>query len=207
MRAALIALVVLLQVFMSGHVNAQPTQSQEFEEYTVQTGDSLWKICVKYQVGLMELIQANPQFKNPDLIHPMDKVFVPNIIAKGVEGEVLTLVNIERKKHGLSALTMNWELQRIARYKSADMANRHYFAHQSPTYGSPFDMMKNFGVSYRYAGENIAMGQKSPADVMSAWMNSEGHRANILSPNFTQLGVGLYFDDNKNYWTQMFIKP
>ena len=80
---------------------------------------------------------------------------------------------------------------------------QHYFSHTSPTYGSPFQMMKAFGLSYRTAGENIAYGQRTPQEVVNAWMNSSGHRANILNSSYTQIGVG--YVANGNYWTQMFI--
>ena len=83
------------------------------------------------------------------------------------------------------------------------MAKNNYFSHQSPTYGSPFDMMKSMGITYRHAGENIAMGYASAEAVVKAWMNSEGHRKNILSANFTTLGVG--YVASGNYWTQWFI--
>ena len=86
------------------------------------------------------------------------------------------------------------------------MINKGYFDHTSPTYGSPFDMMQQFGISYRSAGENIAMGQRTPQEVMNSWMNSSGHRANILNSSFTTLGVGIAKDANGTiYWTQMFI--
>ncbi|MOA18351.1 Cysteine-rich secretory protein family protein [compost metagenome] len=81
------------------------------------------------------------------------------------------------------------------------MRTNNYFSHTSPTYGSPFDMMKSFGITYNAAGENIAMGQKTPEEVMKAWMNSPGHKANILNANFNYIGVGY---DN-NYWVQEFI--
>lgn len=119
------------------------------------------------------------------------------------EKQVVELVNKERASKGLSPLTLNTELSRVARIKSEDMRDNGYFSHNSPTYGSPFDMMKSFGISYRTAGENIAMGQQSPEAVVTAWMNSDGHRANILNANFTQIGVG--YAVNGNYWTQMFI--
>ena len=70
------------------------------------------------------------------------------------------------------------------------MQTKNYFSHTSPTYGSPFDMMKAYGISYKSAGENIAMGQRSPEEVVQAWMNSQGHRENIMNPNFTHIGVG-----------------
>lgn len=120
--------------------------------------------------------------------------------------EVLNLVNQERAKVGAKPLTLNKELSNVATTKSQDMINKNYFDHTSPTYGSPFDMMKQFGISYKTAGENIAMGQRTPAEVMNSWMNSEGHRKNILNPNFTELGVGIAKASNGQlYWTQMFI--
>ncbi|SHJ84082.1 SafA/ExsA family spore coat assembly protein [Tepidibacter formicigenes] len=177
--------------------------------HTVIRGDSMWKIAVKYQIGLSEIISANPHIKNPALIYPGDKITIPQINdVKTLEQEVMRLVNIERSKQGLPALSHNWELSRVARYKSQDMINKNYFAHTSPTYGSPFDMMRNFGIRFSSAGENIAYGQRTAQEVMNAWMNSPGHRKNILSPNYTQIGVGLAIKSNgTKYWTQMFIRP
>ena len=120
--------------------------------------------------------------------------------------EVLNLVNKERKANGLKPLTLNKELSNVANIKSRDMIEKGYFDHTSPTYGSPFDMMKKFNISYNTAGENIAMGQKTPSEVMNSWMNSSGHRANILNSTYTELGVGIQKDSNGTiYWTQMFI--
>ena len=119
------------------------------------------------------------------------------------EQKVVDLTNQERAKNGLSALKVDLSLSKMARDKSQDMSTNHYFSHTSPTYGSPFEMMKKYGITYRYAGENIAMGQRTPEEVVTAWMNSEGHRKNILSPNFTSIGVGYVADGN--YWTQEFI--
>ncbi len=125
-----------------------------------------------------------------------------------VEKEVVRLVNVERQKNGLNPLELDAQLSNVARLKSQDMATKGYFSHTSPTYGSPFDMMKQFGIKYSAAGENIAMGQPSAEAVVKAWMNSEGHRANILSKSFTKIGVGYYKGSNGSpYWTQMFIKP
>ena len=93
----------------------------------------------------------------------------------------------------------------VARLKSKDMADNKYFSHTSPTYGSPFDMMKQFGISYRTAGENIAKGYLSAQSVVNGWMNSSGHRAKILNPSFGTIGVGAYKTSNNTiYWTQMF---
>ena len=173
--------------------------------HTVIKGDTMWKIAVKYQVGTSEIISANPQVKNPDLIYPGDVLYIPTVSSTvtSYESEVVRLVNIEREKNGLKPLTMNWELSRVARYKSQDMLDKGYFSHTSPTYGSPFNMLKNFGISYRTAGENIAKGYATPKAVVTGWMNSSGHRANILNSSFTQIGVG--YVAKGNYWTQMFI--
>lgn len=177
--------------------------------YTVRNGDSMWKIAVKYEIGLSELAEANPQIKNLSLIYTGQKISIPNIDSlKALETEVVRLVNAERAKRGLQLLAQNWELSRVARYKSDDMLKKGYFAHESPTYGSPFHMMESFGIRFSAAAENIACGQKTPQEVMSSWMNSAGHRSNILSPSYTQIGVGAAKDSNGNlYWTQMFIKP
>lgn len=119
------------------------------------------------------------------------------------EKKVVELTNAERQKQGLKPLVLDEALSKVAREKSLDMQRNKYFSHTSPTYGSPFDMMKKFGISFRTAGENIAMGQRTPEEVVNAWMNSSGHRQNILNPNFTHIGVG--YVENGNYWTQMFI--
>ena len=117
--------------------------------------------------------------------------------------QVIDLTNNERKKNGLAPLKADTSLSKVAQTKSNDMETKHYFSHTSPTYGSPFDMMRDFGVTYKSAGENIAMGQTTAQQVVTAWMNSEGHRKNILSASYTNIGVG--FTSKGNYWSQMFI--
>jgi uncharacterized YkwD family protein/spore coat assembly protein SafA len=185
-----------------------PNISFAQQVYTVQPGDSLWKIAVRYQVGISEIIQANPQFKNPNLIYPGQKVNIPDLSGtKSIESQVITLTNQERAKNGLKPLTANWELSRVARYKAMDMRDKNYFSHTSPTYGDPFTMMKNFGITYTAAAENIAAGQATPQAVVQAWMNSAGHRANILNATYTEIGVGYAQGGSyKTYWSQMFIR-
>lgn len=175
------------------------------QTHTVIPNDTMWKIAVKYKTGLSEIIQANPEIKNPALIYPGQVITIPDkdTFVENYEKEVVSIINEIRLKNGLGKLNENWELSRVARFKSLDMSNYNYFSHTSPTYGSPFDMMKNFGISYRYAAENIAKGQSTPQKVVNAWMNSPGHKANILNPKFTKIGVGYVKD--KNIWTQMFI--
>lgn len=173
--------------------------------HTVVKGDTMWKIASKYQVGTSEVISANPQIANPNLIYPGQVLSVPQVesTVSSFESEVIRLVNEIRVENGLKALTANWELSRVARYKSQDMADNNYFSHTSPTYGTPFQMIRAFGLSFRTAGENIAYGQRTPQAVVNGWMNSSGHRANILNASYTQIGVG--YVAKGNYWTQMFI--
>ena len=173
--------------------------------HRVRSGDSMWKIAVKYEVGLGEIIKANPKIVNPALIYPGQTIKIPSVDSSvlSYEKEVVRLVNAERMQNGLSPLTEDWEMSRVARIKSQDMKDNRYFSHTSPVYGTPFEMMKDFGLSYRSAGENIAKGQRTPEEVVNAWMNSAGHRANILNASYTHIGVG-YVADGK-YWTQMFI--
>ena len=121
--------------------------------------------------------------------------------ASTLERRVVELVNEQRAAYGLSALTLSEQLCDGARLKSQDMKNNDYFSHESPTYGTPFAMMQQLGISYRTAGENIAMGYSTAEAVVNAWMNSEGHRANILNGTYTQIGVG----EVDGYWAQWFI--
>jgi uncharacterized YkwD family protein/spore coat assembly protein SafA len=192
-----VSAVLLLALSITG-ISAATT-------HTVVSGDSLWKIAVRYEVGLSEIKAANPQIKNYDLIYPGQTIHIPTQVAtvQRYEQEVIRLVNEIRAENGLPALTYNWELSRVARYKSQDMKDNRYFSHTSPVYGSPFEMMRSFGIAYRSAGENIARGYATPQAVVNGWMNSSGHRANILNASFTQIGVGYVAAGN--YWTQMFI--
>lgn len=183
--------------------------------HIVKKGDTMWKISQQYNVPFAEILKLNRHFKNPAMIYPNDKIIIPQTSTNNGESQpqaqteaeaVLKLVNEERAKNGLGKLTLSTKLNEVANAKSKDMAVNRYFSHQSPTYGSPFDMMKKFGVSYRTAGENIAAGQRTPKEVMNAWMNSSGHRANILNKNYTELGVGYYKGGSYgHYWTQTFI--
>jgi uncharacterized YkwD family protein/spore coat assembly protein SafA len=196
-------LIFMLIALLS--INALAVSVAAATAHTVIPGDSMWKIAVKYQVGLSEIKAANPHISNPDLIYPGQVLTVPTTEASVLkyEKEVVRLVNEIRVQRGMRELTYNWELSRVARYKSEDMRDNSYFSHTSPVYGSPFQMIKAFGITYRTAGENIARGQRTPEEVVNAWMNSSGHRANILNPSFTEIGVG--YAASGNYWTQMFI--
>ena len=103
---------------------------------------------------------------------------------------MLDLINQERTKAGVGPLKIDSKLQSMAQAKSDDMVAKAYFDHISPTYGSPFEMMKKFGISYTSAGENIA-GNSSVDKAHAALMNSPGHKANILKSSFTYIGIGV----------------
>ena len=132
-----------------------------------------------------------------------DKEQTTGGVISAYEAEVIRLVNEIRRQNGLGELTASAELSHVARLKSQDMHDKGYFDHTSPTYGSAFDMLRSFGISYRTAGENIAYGYSAPQAVVDAWMNSSGHRANILNASYTQIGVGHVQDGN--YCTQIFV--
>lgn len=121
------------------------------------------------------------------------------------EKEVLDLINKQRTQNGLKPLEVDYELQRVAKIKAQDMVDNNYFEHNSPIYGTPFNMIKSFGISYKTAGENIA-GNATNNGAVTAWMNSQGHRANILNENFEYTGIGVV--NSSKYgkiYVQMFI--
>lgn len=121
------------------------------------------------------------------------------------EIELLKLINAERTKKGLPELKFDPELQKVAKIKAQDLVNNNYFSHNSPTYGSPFDMMKSFGITYKAAGENIA-GNPTLEGAVKAWMNSEGHKANILSNAYNYTGIGVVSSQKYGkVMVQMFI--
>ncbi|MBB1262345.1 CAP domain-containing protein, partial [Streptomyces alkaliterrae] len=125
----------------------------------------------------------------------------------GSAAQVLALVNSERGKNGCSPVRSNSLLQTAAQRHSQDMANRDYFDHTNPDGAGPSDRITAVGYQWSRTGENIAMGQRTPADVMNAWMNSPGHRANILNCAFTELGVGIHDAPGGIRWTQKFATP
>lgn len=190
--------------------------------HRVVYGETLYKISKAYGTSIQKLQSANPQVKNTSLLYPGQWIEVPQpqakqqaapssapkqmaTVASNVSAsakEVASLVNQERSKQGLAPLVLDGKLSNVAQTKAKDMVERNYFSHTSPTYGSPFDMLKQFGISYSAAGENIAEGQSSPQEVMNDWMNSTGHRENILSSKYDKIGVGYY----QGAWVQMFIK-
>lgn len=129
----------------------------------------------------------------------------PNTGVSAQEQQMLELINKERTANGLKPLVMDLELVNLARMKSQDMIDNNYFSHTSPTYGSPFEMMRNYGISYRSAGENLA-GNQTVERAHEALMNSDGHRKNILNSSFTHVGIGIIKGGPYGYmFTQMFV--
>jgi uncharacterized YkwD family protein/spore coat assembly protein SafA len=208
-KSILAGVLALSTIVGAGAASAAP--------YTVTGNDTMWTISKKYGISLISLIQANTQVSNPNMIWSGMKLTIPhtnsNIGSTAPQAtassantstfasQVFSIVNKERTKAGLKPLTSDSALSAMAMDKAKDMYTNNYFDHTSPTYGSPFNMMKSYGIRYSYAGENIAMGQRTPQEVMTAWMNSPGHRKNILSPNFKKIGIAYY----KGEWVQEFI--
>lgn len=117
--------------------------------------------------------------------------------------QVVNLVNQERAKAGLSPVTADTSIQAAAQVRAKEIEKS--FSHTRPDGSSFSTALTQQGVTYRGSGENIAWGQKTPEQVMNGWMNSEGHRANILNKNFTKIGVGYHQNaSGTNYWTQLF---
>lgn len=132
-------------------------------------------------------VETEPQ-QPADSVQKKPADSVRNLTAE--EQQMVDLVNQERQKRGVAPLKVNNELVKVARLKAKDMIENNYFDHQSPTYGSPFEMMNQFGISYRTAGENLA-GDQSVKSAHKGLMNSRGHRANILNGQFTEVGIGI----------------
>ena len=166
-------------------------KSQRRADFHVRTAD---------EDELIDNYSNNPDYY--ELLIPQEPNFVDDY-----EQEVLRLTNQEREARGLETLELNQSLTRVARIKSEDMRDNNYYSHDSPTYGSPFDMISHYDISYRMAAENIHMTPLTPEKAVQDWMDSEGHRANILNSSFTEIGIGFAYDeDGTTYWTQLFIK-
>lgn len=210
---------------MSFFAIGSPAHAQHCD---TQKGDSMWKIAKRYKVPFAKILILNKHYPNQNLIHPDDDIQLPEgehgqstetdnteegtetatqVEATEQARAVLKLVNQERQQRGLNPLVLSSTLTSIATTKAKDMADNGYFDHTSPTYGSPFDMLRRYGVQYSSAGENIAAGQKDADEVMDSWMNSSGHRENILKAEYEQIGIG-YVEGGRwgTYWVQLFTK-
>lgn len=202
----MLTLVISLTMTLSITTQAQAiTMFKEppFEFYKISKGDTFWFIAKRYGLDYKRLMELNPNTDPHNMqVGGVIRLKPTSAPVASFEEEVVRLVNQERAKQGLAPLTHRADVKNVAEKKAMDMINSNYFSHTSPNYGSPFDMLKSFGITYRSAGENIAKGQKSPQEVMNAWMNSSGHRANILNRNYNGIGVGFY----NGAWVQLFVQ-
>lgn len=179
-------------------------------QYRCSGKETLNQLSLRWHIPISEIVAKNEDLQDytpNEPIPPKETIEVPKddgVALEGYEKAVLDLTNKERQRQGLKPLLNDSKLSNVAGEKSSDMASRGYFSHTSPTYGSPFDMMKKFGVTYKSAGENIAKGQRTPEEVVKAWMDSPGHRQNIMNASFTHIGIG-YQSQGGHLWTQMFI--
>jgi uncharacterized protein YkwD len=121
--------------------------------------------------------------------------------------DVFDRVNQERASAGLPPLAWHDGTAQVAYEHGVDMDVRNYFDHINPDGQTPWDRLTGAGISWSACGENIAHGQDSPAEVMNDWMNSSGHRANILEPVFTEIGVGVHISGGDIWWVQLFRTP
>lgn len=150
-----------------------------------------------------------PEYKAPENKAPEAKAPVnknngnyANDTLAAYANEVLQLVNQERAKAGLSSLTSEAAITAAANVRAQE--SRQSFSHTRPNGTSFSTALREHGVSYRTSGENIAYGQRKPQEVVNAWMNSPGHRANILNPSFNKIGIGVYQYNGTIYWSQLF---
>ncbi|WP_245308258.1 CAP domain-containing protein [Halalkalibacter urbisdiaboli] len=206
-KFTLIFAAICLLLSFTGHEDAHAQikmfKEPPFSHYKVSPGDSFWFIAQRYGLDYQELMRLNPDVEPRNMhVGEVIRLKADATHHSTFEDQVVALVNQERAKQGLKPLTHRADVKNVAHKKAEDLINANYFSHNSPNYGSPFDMLKSFGIQYTTAGENIAKGQKTPQEVMNAWMDSPGHRQNILKPEYDTIGVGFYH----SAWVQMFIK-
>ena len=142
-------------------------------------------------------------FFGANVVYAYDPNIDGEIDIEGFSNEVVELVNLERERYGLEPLEVNEELTECAVVRAEEMPK--LFSHTRPDGSECFTA---FTVDYHYAGENLAAGQTSPEEAVDGWMNSPGHRANILSDNYTETGVVCIISDGSEYgiyWVQLFI--
>ncbi|MCL1883613.1 MAG: CAP domain-containing protein [Defluviitaleaceae bacterium] len=128
-----------------------------------------------------------------------------NFSFSGLETDLIHEINKEREAIGVSSLAINWEVSRLARYRSEEMVELSFFGHSSRIYGEPDEMLMHFGVPFNSAGVNIAKGQETAREVLDAWLSSSAHSENLLNANFTSAGVGIAYNDGLPYWTLFLI--
>ena len=187
-----------------------PVCADQSDGYThvITKGETFWSIAKQYNISMSELQKVNQTLEDISLIYPGQTIYIPNIdILSSVEHSALRQINKYRAKKGLADIKSSSTLSSAARKKASDMVEYQYFAHQSPTYGSPFTMILDCGLDFSAAGENIARGQKSADEVVTDWIESKGNCANILSDIYTTAGIGgAKTADGTYYFCLLLIK-
>lgn len=199
---------IILDIFENDHTADKPeSEKPEVEEPEAEKPEVEKPEADKPEVDEPETDKPEvnePEVDKPENLPPVEQEKPEDSYESqnGYINEVLSLVNSYRKQNGLSALTLDYNLCNAADIRAKEIKSS--FSHTRPNGTSCFTVLKELGISYNGAGENIAYGQSSPQEVMTAWMNSQGHRENILNASFTKLGVGVYSDGSTLYWAQMF---
>lgn len=195
----------IIQIGQSCDLESFITQLKECFSGIQFPGDCIPQLpeCPEAEIPSPELPEPpeapTPEAPGPE--HPEQESPTPEQAHPYIQ-EIVTLVNAERAKEGLSPLTLNLQVSAAAQVRSSEIVSS--FSHTRPDGSSFVTALQEQNISYRRAGENIAWGQKSPTEVMNSWMNSSGHRANIMNSHFTTIGVGYYSVNGVNYWCQLF---
>lgn len=214
-KATYFAATMAAVLFTGTTVFAAPLQTQTVScKNTVIFSNSDWKsICSAEDLkSLLERLCGGQLSETPDVPTTPDAPTTPDVPDSSEDEtdvhpyvlKVVELVNKERKSAGLNPVTLNTNATTAAQVRAEESSVS--FSHTRPDGTSFATALKDAGVSYRGCGENIAWGQKTPEQVMEGWMNSAGHRANILNASYTEIGVGFYQNaSGVNYWSQLFI--
>lgn len=179
--------------------NGQVCSQEELKEMLAGLCD---KLPGNPDINIPEIDTETPDTNQPGSGTP-EMPDTPDNEAISYAKQVVELVNKERAKAGLNALTLDTEIASAALIRAKETEKS--FSHTRPDGRAFHTVLTDNGIKFNGAGENIAWGQRSPEEVMNGWMNSDGHRANILNPKFTKIGVGHYQNSaGRNYWTQLF---
>lgn len=186
-------------VIKNGQVSSLDNLEGTFDELCEKLLDVSWKDCP--DINLPNGNQPGTDVEQPDTDKPgADE---PGTEENSFAEQVVELVNVEREKAGLQALTLDKQIESAALVRAKEIET--LFSHTRPDGRNFSSVLTDNGISFRGSGENIAWGQKTPEEVVTAWMNSEGHRANILNSKYTKIGVGYYENSaGRDFWTQLF---
>lgn len=190
-------------IIVGGTVSNKNDLKEVLSKLEKELGNCNWNSCIPEIVIPDTSLPEIPETETPEANEPEGDNSVTVKPEVSFAERVVKLVNVERTKAGLNELTLDKTIEKAALIRAREIEKS--FSHTRPDGSSFSSVLKEQGISYKGAGENIAWGQKTPEEVVNAWMNSEGHRANILNPKFTKIGVGHYQNSKgTNYWAQLF---